>query len=427
MPSSAASASGRSEAGSARTGILDPSLLATVGTAVERFSGWLDRYGEDSLDFQTFYAGPYGKFAKGLYYRQRTLGTFAVAPIIFCEAVVPAARRFFFHPQRFPIADAHYSMGFTRLFRRTRDPRHLARATHFLDVLLQTACRGGSGLGWGYPFDWVTIDGIIPVQTPLITTLPYVYEAFSEAYDADPQPRWLEVMRSIAKHALLDYQNHDVGDGCATCTYTPLPTDLGRVVNANAYRSFVLTKAAHDLNEPSYAEAIEPNLRFVLRSQNPDGSWFYAMDGRRDFIDHFHTCFVLKALVKVDALRPRDDCKRAIEAGLRYYRSHLFDGGGLPKPFAKPPRFIVYKRELYDYAECINLLTLVAGQQPELDSLLATVVRDVTGRWQRADGSFRSRQLLLGWDDVPMHRWAQAQLFNGLCGVLASTPQGPRT
>ena len=177
MPS-AASASGRGEARSVNPGILNPSLLAAGGTAVERFCGWLERYGEDSLDFQTFYAGPYGKFAKGLYYRQRMLGTIAVAPIIFCEAFVPAARRVFFHPQRFPIADAHYSMGFTRLFQRTRDLRHLARATHFLDVLLETACPGGSGLGWGYPFDWVTIDGIIPTQTPLITTLPYVYERF---------------------------------------------------------------------------------------------------------------------------------------------------------------------------------------------------------------------------------------------------------
>ena len=234
-------------------------------------------------------------------------------------------------------------------------------------------------------------------------------------------------MGSIAKHALLDYKNHDVGDGCATCTYTPLPTDLGRVVNANAYRSFVLTKAAHDLKDPSIAEAAEPNLRFVLRSQNADGSWFYAMDGRRDFIDHFHTCFVLKALVKIHALRPRDDCKRAIEAGLRLLQRSLVRCRWSAPAVREAASVHVYRRELYDYAECINLLTLVAGQQPALDSRLATVVRDVTERWQRADGSFRSRQLLLGWDDVPMHRWAQAQLFNGLCGVLASTPQSRRT
>ena len=30
---------------------------------------------------------------------------------------------------------------------------------------------------WGYPFDWVTRNGTIAGQTPLITTTPYVYEA----------------------------------------------------------------------------------------------------------------------------------------------------------------------------------------------------------------------------------------------------------
>ena len=41
------------------------------------------------------------------------------------------------------------------------------------------------------------------------------------------------------------------------------------------------------------------------------------------------------------------------------------------------------------------------------------------------DGSFRSRQLLLGWDDVPMHRWAQAQMFQKSL-ALARTLQTER-
>ena len=35
--------------------------------------------------------------------------------MVFCEAFVPWARRFFWKPQRFPIADAHYAMGFALL------------------------------------------------------------------------------------------------------------------------------------------------------------------------------------------------------------------------------------------------------------------------------------------------------------------------
>ena len=98
--------------------------------------------------------------------------------------------------------------------------------------------------------------------------------------------------------------------------------------------------------------------------------------------------------------------------------SHLFEGG-LPKPFSRAPRLTVYRRELYDYAECINVATLLGGRFPALDALLPGVVRDVLGRWRKPDGSFRARQLLIGWDNVPMHRWAQAQLFRSLCFLVS--------
>ena len=401
---------------------IDSALSRRVEVSVLAFERWLDSYGETSYDFQTFYASRYGRFAKALYYRNRWLGACAVAPMVLCEAFVPVARRFFSIPQRFPIADAHYAMGFARLFRHTGDRRYLNRAVHFLEALLDTACHSQSGLGWGYPFDWVTIDGTIPKQTPLITTLPYVYEAFAAVQDIEPDDRWLQTMRSIAEHALHDYRDYDAGRGSATCTYSPLPWDRGRVVNANAYRAFLLTKAAHDFGNDKYQQAAEPNLQFVLNSQAPDGSWPYAVDGRRDFIDHYHTCFVLKGLVKIDQITGRGDYRAAIERGLGYYAEHLFDAEELPRPFAKPPRLIVYRKELYDYAECINLLTLVLGTSTSLDSRLMAATMDVIGPWQRSDGSFRSRRLLIAWDNVPMHRWAQAQLFRSLTGLLCSAP-----
>jgi prenyltransferase/squalene oxidase-like repeat protein len=411
------------QAATANLPALAPELLREVRSALQAFEAWLERYGENSYDFQTFYAGAYGRFAKALYYRHRLRGTLAVAPIIACEAFVPSARRLFWVPQRFPIADAHYAMGFARLFRDSRRQKHLDRAVHFLEVLLATACPGDSGLGWGYPFDWVTIDGIIPQQTSLITTLPYVYEAFAAVHEVAPRERWFKTMQSIAQHALRDYRNHDAGDGAATCTYTPLANDRGQVVNANAYRAFLLVKAARDLDDEVYLKAAEPNLQFVLKSQNPDGSWYYAMDGRRSFIDHFHTCFVLKALAKIVELTRRRDCEQAIESGLNYYLEHLFTPAGIPLPFAKPPRLIVYRNELYDYAECVNLLTVVKSPSARVRDRLASAVADLLGRWRRPDGSFRSRKLFIGWDDVPMHRWAQAQMFRSLTGLLASPEQ----
>jgi hypothetical protein len=74
----------------------------------------------------------------------------------------------------------------------------------------------------------------------------------------------------------------------------------------------------------------------------------------------------------------------------------------------------VYRRELYDYAECINLCVLLRERIGELDTVLGKVIEDLLARWVKSDGSFRSRELWLTWDNVPMHRWAQSQMFRSL-------------
>src|SRR5881227_3172634 len=103
-----------------------------VSRVLTDFLSWLDAYGETSWDHQSFFAGPIGGRAKSLYYRNRTLGTAAVAPMIFFEAFLPSARRLFHRPIRFPITDAHYAMGFAFLYQATGDIANLDKAIHFL-------------------------------------------------------------------------------------------------------------------------------------------------------------------------------------------------------------------------------------------------------------------------------------------------------
>lgn len=396
---------------------------ATIRSAVLLFSDWLERYGEVSFDHQSFFASTTGRWAKAFYYKSRLLGTAMVAPMILCEAFVPSARTLFWKPQRFPIADAHYAMGFAFLAQTFGDEKDYKRAVHFLEILEQTRCPGYDDFCWGYPFDWETRGGTIKRETPLITSVPYVYEAFSQVYEIDRSQRWLRVMRSIAEHAFRCYRDTETGLDAATCAYTPAADDNGGVVNASAYRAFLLTKAALDFSDGRYREVAKRNLNFVLSSQNSNGSWFYSIDGQRDFVDHFHTCFVLKALVKIEKLTGDSGCAAAIERGVDYYVKLLFDEQGLPNPFSKAPRLTVYRRELYDYAECINLATLLRGRFKGLDRRAEPVLADVFLRWRKTDGSFRARQLLYGWDNVPMHRWAQSQMFRSLCFLLHESCQ----
>jgi hypothetical protein len=405
----------------------DAALREEVKQVLSSFTGWLDGYGESSWDHQSFFAGPVGRQAKSLYYRNRYLGTLAVAPMIFSEAFLPAARRLFHHRIRLPIADAHYAMGFSFLYQATAEAEHLERAVHFLNELEKSRCGGFDDYCWGYPFDWVTRAGTIPRETPLITTTPYAYEAFLQTYEIDPRLHWKGVLTSIAQHTADDIKSFPTSARGSSSSYTPF--DSGGVINAAAYRAFLLTSASQLLGRDDYRAIAERNLQFVLEAQNADGSWYYSTDGVRDFVDHFHTCFVMKALAKIDRLDPRPGTGEALEKGVDYYLRSLFDEDGLPEPFAKAPRLTVYKRELYDCAECINLCLLLRDRFPQLNNTLETVVTAILRDWVRPDGSFRSRRLHLGWDNVPMHRWGQAQMFRSLAFYLRETSErrGQRT
>jgi hypothetical protein len=392
------------------------SLVPRVKSVLASFVAWLDRFGEDSFDHQSFFAGRFGGGAKRLYYRKPLLGILAVGPMIACEAFLPSARKLFYRRMRFPIADAHYAMGFQALDHSQLGTATGQRAIHFLEALKASRCAGYKEYCWGYPFDWVTRNGVIPSQTPLITSTPYCFEAFLGAFESEPSPAWREILESIARHAAHDIKDFPVSANSSSCSYTPF--DGGGVVNAAAYRAFLLTTAARALGNAEYGLIAERNLRFVLECQNADGSSPYAVDGVRGFVDHFHTCFVMKALAKIHAQTGDAATLTALSKGVEYYLANLFDVDGLPKPFARAPRLTVYKRELYDCAECINLCLLLRDRFPQLASVLHRTVNEIVSNWIQPSGAFRARRLHVGWDDVPMHRWGQSQMFRSLALYL---------
>ncbi len=394
----------------------NPPPAGKVSEALKNFIRWLDRYGETSWDHQSFFAGPVGRWAKRLYYRNQALGTVAVAPMIFCEAFFPPARRLFHHRMRLPIADAHYAMGFAFMHEATGRAEYLERAAHFLEVLRETRSPGFANYCWGYPFDWVTRNGLLKEHTPFITTTPYVFEALLQVHRLAPREEWRELLASTVRFATDDITDRPYPGGGNTCSY--MPGEEFNVVNASAYRAAMLMTAAQYFDHDAWRPTAAANVDFVLAAQNADGSWPYAKDGVRDFVDHFHSCFVMKGLAKVYQLNRDRRIFVALARGVDYYLANLFSADGMPRPFSKAPRLTVYRCELYDCAECINLCLLLRRDFPQLEGTLETVVAGILENWVKPDGSFRSRKLKFGWDNVPMHRWAQSQMFRALAYYL---------
>jgi hypothetical protein len=379
---------------------------------VESFIQWLDRFGERSYDPHDFWAWILGRKAKRLYYRRPVVGALAVAPFVALDTFVPSSRRLVACRRRYPIADAHYAAGFFYWATVTGDTEAIARGVHFLDELERERCEGFDEFCWGYPFDWESRSGTIAAGTPLITTVPYAYEAFELGYEATGRQSFLRIMESIAAFAFDRIPVTELDDGSAAAGYAPFLCTT--VVNASCYRGFLLAAAGRRFRQPDWTSEAERNIAFALATQRADGSWPYATMKGDEFVDNFHTCLVLKNLFKFWRLTNRADVLDAVRRGYAFYRRNLLDERLQPIPFAVKPRLTLHRGDLYDYAEGINLAVLLGEVEPEAREVLDEMLRGLAGRWSLSDGHFVTRRLLVGRNTIPYHRWGHSQIFHAL-------------
>jgi hypothetical protein len=86
----------------------------------------------------------------------------------------------------------------------------------------------------------------------------------------------------------------------------------------------MLASAAKFFGNDEWLKIAAGNVDFVLAAQNADGSWPYAKDGVRDFVDHFHTGFVMKALAKIFPAKWRSTNSRRADEGRGLLRQKSF-------------------------------------------------------------------------------------------------------
>ena len=390
-----------------------------IARAITAFEHWLERSGPRSFDPYDIWGTGCGLKARRLYYEKHPLGLPMIAPLLLSEILFPSSRRFFVKPERFATADAQLVLAFLNLCRSSGDDRYLTNARRLAEDLVSYAVPGYSGLCWGYPFNWQNQRGMWAKDVPYITCTPYCYEAFAALADATGEERYTEIAQSISKFVFADLRDTETAPDGAAASYSP--NDNSLVVNASAYRASVLFDAAGRHGKKDYLTKAERNLAFILQSQHGDGSWFYAMDEHGKFIDHFHTCFVLKNLVKINRILDRVEIRSAIERGYRFYARALFDGDGLPKSFAIKPRTGIVRLEMYDFAEAITLGTLLRTDIPKAYEHAQRLAEVLCGKYQLRDGHFVTRVYRGGIRHTfPFLRWPQAQLFLALTNLLVA-------
>lgn len=101
-------------------------------------------------------------------------------------------------------------------------------------------------------------------------------------------------------------------------------------------------------------------FKFVKAGQNSDGSRFYHADnGKGNFIDCFHSCFVLKNIIKYGQ-HSSVNASAVVNKGMHYLLGNFLDYKYfLVKKFTVSAHPSVVKFDLYDQAEFLNVLILL--------------------------------------------------------------------
>jgi len=388
-----------------------------IESSIKRFLDWLDSAGYESYDPYDLWGTAYGLWARKIYYKKGKVSTPLVAPIIFADIFFPSIRKLFVKKKRYATSDAQILLAYLNLHQASPTEGFLDRAVDLEKEIFSYSVSGYQGLCWGYPFDWQNNKAMWPKNTPFITCTPYCYEAYLALNQATGSEEYLEKAQSIANFVYKDLNDTRYDSDAFAGSYSPL--DNSMVINASAYRAYVLISAGKLFNNDSYLKTGLNNLKFILRSQREDGSWLYGLDTKADqFIDNFHTCFVLKNLHKINCIHKSNSILQSIKSGFNYYRDNLIGPDNRPKSFSQEPRLQLGQLEMYNYAEAITLGSLLHDAIPEAWHLALSLANDLTSNFQRPEGFFVTRTFKFGFRHTfPFIRWPQAQLFYALTNL----------
>lgn len=273
--------------------------------------------------------------------------------------------RFFYSRKEYPIVRGLAALTLLNLYKKTNERKYLDFSETHLKWLEGNSSKGYSGYCWGIGFDWpVSREIIYNKNTPFATVTPYPLEAFVRFAEITRDNRYGHVVRGIYDFFEKDIPVLEESDNYLATAYGPFHDRI--VTNAISYTMFSYSLLIPYLQADDVGRVlrkIEKLYSFIRENQRADGSWLYSPEGR-SFIDCFHSCIVLKNLVKTNRVIPLDGCSMVVKKGYEFLKENLLDHRRcLFRRFSVSNKPNMIRFDLYDNAEMLNMGVLMGDKK----------------------------------------------------------------
>ncbi len=282
-----------------------------------------------------------------------------------------------------------------------------SRLAEILRALEVMRCADFDEPCWGYHFDVQTRIFFYPAGSPNTIATVFAGLAMLDAYEATGEERLLDLAAGTGDFFLRHVPQTEDGDGAF---FGYLVGDRTPIHNANALVCALLARVAHHTAREDMRAAAEAGLRWTIGHQRSDGSWPYGEQPQLDWVDNFHTGYVLDSLMSSTDASLALDGGAALERGLSYYRQALFLEDGTPKYTPGS----IYPIDSQCVAQAIQTLTLAGSLDAEYGSFAWRVFDVAITRMLRRDGSFVFQRHRCWSNTTPHIRWMAAPMLQAL-------------
>ena len=279
---------------------------------------------------------------------------------------------------------------------------HLQKIDFLIKELVKLIPKGFSGACWGYDFDWEARNANIPAYQPTVVATGIITNALFIAYEITGHEEAAELVKSAAKFVVKDLHRTYRDD---TFCFSYSPFDKQQVFNASMKGARLLAQAYFLEKNKDYETLAKQAVSFVALYQNGNGSWPYSLAKAGNWIDNYHTGYVLDCFDEYQRLIKDYDYSENIIKGYKFYKQHFIDYDGAPK-------FYYNKKYPVDCtAAAQTILTTVRFGDVDIAKKVAEYMIKTM---QKPNGGFKFRKFKYYTVTTSFMRWSDAWMFAAL-------------
>jgi hypothetical protein len=323
-------------------------------------------------------------------------------------------------PSKSSKAMGFFAQGYLALYQVYGRQQYLDHARMCLKWLIDNPSPGYTGYAWGNHFSYESRGGPIPENVPTIVWTSLIGQAMLDAFALLKDPVYLDVARGIAAFYAKDIPKTEFPDGSLCFAYTPQPSTRSFVHNANMLEAAFLGRYAAVTGDTSLLSDATRAVQFTVNHQGEDGSWIYAEGGMWNWVDSFHTGYVLESLHTFVKYVGERRFQPALEKGYRFFIETFFGADGTPNYYRNKMRPL----DIQCASEGIQTLVNLRELDSRSTSIATKVALWTIDNMQDRSGYFYYRKYPLMVNRTPTLHWGQATMLAALSLLLAEMRRG---